>query len=245
MQRQPVVPSGWRFPSHRALLLLLSVPLLFRFMAHRQPVLASLAKPLLVTGLLLSGLFLIVRPASAGGKISFCNETDQDIWYATHSGRNNRPTKGWYKIDAGKCREAIGITWSYPSSGPNPYPETTTGYFHAESPATNTHWPPRNSRNQKYCVGDSESFEIQYDSGGKRRDIASSSNPQWSASCKGLGESYRTERFVEAPITEKWVDRQWPIRNETHERKCNIFLRSGGNIKMYCGDWKKFGERAY
>ena len=220
-------------------------------MAHRQPALASLAKPLLVTGLLLSGLFLIARPASAGGRISFCNRTDQDIWYATHSGRNSQSTKGWYKIDARKCREAIGITWSYPSypgsgiNSINPYPKTTTGYFHAESRATNTHWPPRNSRNQKYCVGGSESFEIQYDSGGKRRDIASSSNPQWSASCEGLGESYRAERFVQAPMTEKWVDRQWPIPNETHDRSCNIFLRSGGKIDMSCDDWKEFGERAY
>ena len=174
-------------------------------MAHRQSALASLAKPLLVTGLLLSGLFLIARPASANGKISFCNKTDQDIWYATHSGRNNRSTEGWYKIDAGKCHEAIGITWSYPSSGINPYPETTTGYFYARSRATNTHWPPRNSRigNRKYCVRNGERFEIQYGSEGKYRDIRSSSSHQWSASCKGLGESYKTEWFVEAPITEK------------------------------------------
>ena len=216
-------------------------------MAHRQSALASLAKPLLVTGLLLSGLFLIARPASANGKISFCNKTDQDIWYATHSGRNNRSTEGWYKVGAGKCDETIGITWSYPSSGTNSYPVTTTGYFYARSHATNTHWPPRNSRvgDIEYCVRADKAFEIQYGSGGKRRDIGSSLNPQWSASCGELGESYRTEWFVEAPITERWVDRQWPIPNETHDRNCNIFLYSGGNIDTSCTSWNEWSERGY
>ena len=218
-------------------------------MAHRQPALASLAKPLLVTGLLLSGLFLIARPASANGKISFCNKTDQNILYATHSGRNNRTTKGWYKIDAGKCHEATGITWSYPELGENlinHYPETITGHFYATSPATNTHWPPRSYRTgNRYCVGGSERFEIQYGSAGKHIDTASSSNPQWSASCKGLGEFHRNERFVAAPITEKWVDRTWPLSNETHDRNCNIFLHSGGKINTSCDTWKEFAERAY
>ena len=217
-------------------------------MAHRQSVLVSLAKPLLVTGLLLSGLFLIARPASAGGRLFFCNETDQDLRYATHSSGNNRPTKGWYNIDAGECHETIGITWSYPSSGPNPYPVTTTGYFHAESLDTNTHWPPSNSQlgDKKYCVGGNERFEIQYDSGGKRRDIASSLNAPWSATCEGIGEFYRDERFIAAPITEKWVDRQWPIPNETHDRTCNIKLYPGGKIdRSSCEPWKKFDERAY
>ena len=218
-------------------------------MAHRQSVLASLAKPLLVTGLLLSGLFLIARPASASGRLFVCNKTDQGLRYAIHSGRNNRLTRGWYKINAGKCHEAIGITWSYPSSGINPYPETTTGYFHAESRATNTHWPPRTYQSgdtKYYCVrARKKRFEIQYDSRGKHRDIARSSNYKWSESCEGLGKSYRAERFVQAPITEKWVDRQWPIPNETHSRKCNISLYSGGKIDMSCDDWKEFGERAY
>ena len=110
--------------------------------------------------------------------------------------------------------------------------------------STGTHWPPRKSRigNRKYCVRHDKHFTIEYDSGGKHRDLRSSSNPQWSASCGELGKSYksksyRTEWFVKAPITKKWVDRQWPIPNKTHERNCDIRLHHGGKIDTFCTSW--------